>query len=146
MPIEENKAVMQRIWNELIIEGKTEKANELVASDYAFHGPGGHEIRGIEGLEKFIAWIHTSFPDVHFTVDDVIAEGEKVVSLYTMKGTDKSNKPVSFQGAIVSRFTGGKEVEAWEIYDRFAIALQLAPGWVKALLRSVEKQMVKDRP
>jgi len=146
MSVEKNKAVMQRVWKELINEGKTEKMNELIDSDYAFHAPGDYEVRGIEGLKKFIAWVHTSFPDVHFTVEDVIAEGDKVVSFYTMKGTDKSNKPVTFQGVIISRMANGKEAEAWEVFDRFTLALQLAPGFVKGMLRFVEKQMVKDRP
>lgn len=69
-----------------------------------------------------------------------------MVSFYSVKGTHKSNKPVNSQGAIISRFASGKEVEAWDIYDRFALALQLAPGLAKAMLRFVEKQMVKDRP
>jgi len=146
MSIEENKAVMQRIWKELINAGKTEKMNELIAGDYAFHAPGDYEVRGIEGLKKFIAWMHASFPDVHFTVDDVIAEGEKVVSFYTMKGTDKSNKPVTFQGVIISRMANGKEIEAWEIFDRYTLAQQLAPGFVQLMLKFVETQMVKDRP
>ena len=146
MSVEENKAVMQRIWKELINEGKTEEMNELIASDYALHAPGGYEKRGIEGLKEFIGWLHTSFPDIHFTVDDVIAEGDKVVSFYTVKGTHKSNKPLNSQGVIISRFASGKEIEAWDIYDRFALASQLAPGLAKAMLRFVEKQMVKDRP
>jgi predicted SnoaL-like aldol condensation-catalyzing enzyme len=146
MSVEENKAVMQRIWKELINEGKTGKMNELIATDYAFHAPGGYEKRGIEGLSEFIGWLHTSFPEIHFRVDDVIAEGDKVVSFYSVKGTHKSNKPVNSQGVIISRFASGKEVEAWDIYDRFTLASQLAPGLAKALLRFVEKQMVRDRP
>jgi predicted SnoaL-like aldol condensation-catalyzing enzyme len=146
MSVEENKAVMQRIWKELINEGKTEEMNELIASDYALHASGGYEKRGTEGLKEFIGWLHRSVPDVHFTVDDVIAEGDKVVSFYTVKGTHKSNKPLYSQGVIISRFASGKEVETWDIYDRFTLALQLAPGLAKAMLRFVEKQMVKDRP
>jgi predicted ester cyclase len=146
MSVEESKAVMQRICEEVIQGGKVEKLDEFVASDYALHGPGGQEIRGVEGLKRLMAWLHASFPDIHFTVDDVIAEGDRVVSFYTLKGTHKSNKPVSFQGIMISRFADGKEIECWEIYDRYTIASQLAPGWAKALLRSIEKQMVKDRP
>jgi predicted ester cyclase len=93
-----------------------------------------------------MARIHDSFPGAHFTVDDLIAEGDNVVSLYTMKGTDKGNKPVEFQGVVISHILNGKEVEVWDIFDRFTLALQLAPGWAKAILRSIEKQMVKDQP
>jgi len=147
MSIEENKAMVQRIWEELLNVGKTEKMNELIAIDYVYHGPGGHEIKGIEGLKKFITWLHTSFPNIHFTVDDLIAEGDRVVSFYIMKGTHKSNKQVNFQGIIISRVVNGKVVEDWEIFDRLAIASQLAPGWIaKAMVSFIEKQMSKDRP
>ena len=146
MSIEENKAVMQRIWKEILKEGKIERSNELVANDYAYHGPGGHEIKGIEGFKKFMTWIHNSFPGVQFTIDDLIAEGDKVVSFFTMKGTHRSDKQVNFQGIVIVRIVNGKEVEVMEIFDRFTIASQLAPGWAKVILRLIEKQMVKDRP
>ena len=84
MSVEENKAVVQRIWKELIIGGNTESVDELIASDYAYHAPGDVELRGTEGFKQLIAWLHTSFPDLHVTVDDLIAEGDKVVSFYTI--------------------------------------------------------------
>ena len=147
MSIEENKAMEQRIWEELLNGGKTERMNELIAIDYVYHGPGGHEIKGIEGLRKFITWLHTSFPNIHFTVDDLIAEGDRVVSFWTMKGTHKSNKQVKQQGIIISRIASGKVVESWEVFDRLAIASQLAPGWIaKAMVNFIVKQMSKDRP
>ena len=147
MPRQENKAVEQRIWEELLNGGKTEKMNELIATDYVYHGPGGHEIKGIEGLKKFITWLHTSFPNIHFTVDDLIAEGDRVVSFWTMKGTHKSNKQLNQQGIIISRIASGKVVESWEVFDRLAIASQLAQGWIaKAMVNFIVKQMSKDRP
>lgn len=146
MSIEKNKAVMQRIWKEILNEGKIERANELVADEYVYHGPSGHEIKGIEGYKRFMTWIHNSFPDVHFNVDDVIAEGDKVVSFFTMHGTHKSNKQVTFQGIVICRLVSDKEVEVWEVFDRLAIASQLAPGWAKLMLSLIEKQMSKDRP
>jgi predicted ester cyclase len=147
MSIAENKAIVQRTWEELLNEGKTEKMNELITIDYVYHGPGGHEIKGVEGLKKFITWIHTSFPNIHFTVDDLIAEGDRVVSFYTMEGTHKSNKKLKQQGIIISRIASGKVAEDWEIFDRLAIASQLAPGWIaKTMVNLIVKQMSKDRP
>ena len=146
MSAEENKAIMQHFWKELLNEGKTEKANEFVADDYVYHAPGDHEIKGIEGFKKFMTWIHSSFPGVQFTIEDLIAEEDKVVSLFTMKSKHKSNKQVNFKGIVICRIASGKEVEVWEIFDRFTIASQLAPGWAKAILGLIEKQMSKDRP
>jgi predicted ester cyclase len=147
MSIEENKALAHRFWEELLNGGKTEKMNELIAIDYIYHGPGGHEIKGIEDMKKFITWVHTSFPNIHFTVNDLIVEGDKVVSFWTMKGTHKSNKQIEQQGVIISRVVNGKVVEDWEIFDRLAIASQMAPGWIaKAMVNFIVKQMSKDRP
>ena len=64
-----------------------------------------------------------------------------------MKGTHKSNKKMENQGILISRVINGKEVEVWEIYDRLAIASQLAPGWIaKVMVNSIVRQMAKDRP
>ena len=146
MSTEESKALMRRIWKEVLNEGNLENAHELVADDYVYHGPGGHELRGPEGFKSFMAWIHDSFPGIHFTLDDLIAEGDKVVCFFTAKGTHKSNKQVDFQGMLICRVVDGKEVEVWEVFDRFTIASQLAPGLAKAMLRLIEKQMLQDRP
>ena len=146
MSVEENKAIMQRVWQELFNEGKTEIIDELYHNDYVFHGPGGHEVKGIEGFKKLNAWLHTSFPSMHFTVNDLIAEGDKVVTHYTMKGTDKRNKQVNLQGIIINRIVGGKVAEEWEVFDRLVMASQLAPGWAKAFLNLIEKKMEKDLP
>ena len=146
MSIEENKAMMQRIWEELLNGGKTEKMKEFMTTEYVYHGPGGHEVKGIEEMKRFIAWVHTSFTNMHFTVHDLIAEEDRVVSFWTMKGTHKSNKQMEQQGVIISRFAGGKVVEDWEIFDRLTIASQLAPGWIaKAMVNSIVKQMSRDR-
>ena len=70
-----------------------------------------------------------------------------MVSFWTMKGTHKSNKQVKQQGIIISRIASGKVVESWEVFDRLAIASQLAPGWIaKAMVNFIVKQMSKDRP
>ena len=147
MSAEANKAIEQRIWEELLNGGKTEKMNELIAIDYVYHGPGGLELKGLEGLKRFITWLHTSFPNIHFTLNDLIAEGDRVVTFWTMKGTHKSNKQAELQGIIISRFVNGKVVESWEVFDRLAIASQLARGWIaKAMVNSIVKQMSKDGP
>jgi predicted ester cyclase len=108
---------------------------------------GGHEIKGIEGMKKSTAWVHTIFPNMHFTVQDLIAEGDRLVSFWTMKGTHKNNKQMEQQGVIISRFPSGKVVEDCEIFDRLAIASQLAPGWIaKVTVNFIVRQMSKNRP
>jgi predicted ester cyclase len=145
MSVEENKALIQRYFEEFN-QGKTDNLNEFITDAYVYRGPGGHEINGIDGLKKFMTWLNSSFPAKHLTIDDLIAEGDKMVTFWTMKGADKRNKQFSFQGVIASHLKDGKVVEDCEIFDRFAIASQLAPGWAKVLLNFIDKQSVKDRP
>ena len=55
MSTEESKALMRRIWKEVLNERNLEHANELVTDDYVYHGPGGHELKGPEGFRRFMA-------------------------------------------------------------------------------------------
>ena len=146
MSTEQNKAVMQRIWKELLNEGGLEKSAELIAENYVYHGPGGREIRGVDGFNRFMTWFHKRFAGIRFTVDDLIAEGDKVVSLFTMEATSQNNKTVKFQGIIICRIVDGKEVEVWEVYDRLSIVSQLATGLPKVMVRLIEKKMSKQQP
>ena len=145
MSAEENKTIIQRYIKDFS-ECKTDKMNEFIADDYVYHGPGGYEIKGIEGLKKLMAWVHNIVPTQQFTIDDLIAEGDKVVTFFTIKGADKRNKQINLQAIMKSRLAGGKVVEDWEIFDRFEMASQLAPGWARVMLNFMEKQMEKDRP
>lgn len=87
-------------------------------------------------------------PDVHFSLDDVIAEGNKVVARWTMTGTyEPEDNKVTLTGLIVSRIVNGKCVEDWEIFDRLWIAEQGATGWLKRnILSAITTKMMKDLP
>ncbi len=145
MSIADNKLVMQRIWNELLNEGKLEQAQELIAEDFAYHGPAGLELRGIDGFKRFITWMHSRFVDLCFRVDDLIVEGDKVVSVFTVEGTYK-NKSVTFHGVTISHLANGKETEVWEFFDRLPIYSQVATGLPKVMLRMIENVAAKDQP
>ena len=141
MSLQENKAILHRIWEEIFNEGKLEVIDELYAPDYVYHGPGGHEVRGIEQLKQFVTRLRTSFHNLHFTIDELVAEGDKVVSVWTMRGTYKGKKQVTSPGIIVSRIVEGKVAEDLEMYDKLTIAAQAAPNWiVKGVVSSIAKK------
>ena len=147
MSAEENKALLQRIWDEIFNEGNIEKVDEFYTSDFVYHGPGGYQIKGREGLKQLVTMLHISFTNLHFTVDDLIAEGDKVVSVFSMRGKYKGNKQVINPGIIVSHIVDSRIIEDWEIYDRLYLAQQVAQGWIaKAVVNSIAKQTVKDLP
>jgi steroid delta-isomerase-like uncharacterized protein len=140
MTTEANKASAQRFVDEVVNRGNLGLIDELLAPDFVDHG----EVPGIphnrEGVNAFMTMLRKAFPDLHATVDDVIAEGEKVVQRTTAQGTMKgefagmppSGKSASWQQVHIIRFANGKQVEHWAVVDQLGMLQQLgfaeAPG------------------
>jgi predicted ester cyclase len=133
MSAEENKKVIRRVWEEAMNKGNLAVADEVMAANYVFHGPGGVDAKGPEGFKQYITIYRTAFPDLHCTIDDMVAEGDKVVSRFTLRGTHKGDlmgiaptgKKAEIMGIAMNRFAGGKEVEAWGSYDMLKMYQQL---------------------
>jgi steroid delta-isomerase-like uncharacterized protein len=132
MSTEENKAVVRRIyeeWNKQKWVGML----ELVAPNYVYHGPGVFGDMNLAARKQFLPALFTAFPDVHYTVEDLIAEGDNVVSRFTARATHQgefmgvpaTGKVVTWTGIIISRFAGGKWVEDWEQADMLGLFQQL---------------------
>jgi predicted ester cyclase len=145
MSIEQNKIIIKRIWEEIFNEGKLDLVDELYYSDYIYHGPGNQELKGLNSLKKYRKGLKSFFTDLHFSVEDIIAEGDKVAVRWNMRGTSASRKKqVAISGTIVSRVVNGKCVEDWELYDRLSIAEQGAPGIQKSLVNLIIRGMHKE--
>ena len=77
--------------------------------------------------------LRTAFPDIHATIDDILAEGDKVVTRFTMTGTFKgeymgiapTGKKITITGILITRWVDGKEVKAWENRDMLGFYQQL---------------------
>jgi len=88
MSSEENKAIARRWSEELWSKGELAIADEIVAPNYVRHDPGDpFEVEGPEGVKRLVGGARALMPDLYITIDDVIAEGDKVVSRYTGTGT-----------------------------------------------------------
>ena len=133
MSTEENKAKQRRIWEEVLNQGDLSVADEIIPPNYVYHGPMGMEFKGPEGFKQIITMYRTAFPDIHITVDDMVAEGDKVVSRITARGTHKgelmgiapTGKQIIITGIYISRYVGGKEVEVWASSDMLGMMQQL---------------------
>ena len=133
MSTEENKAIMRRVWEEIFNKGDLSVADEIIAPNYVYHGPIGMEFKGPEGFKQLITMFRTAFPDMRVTVEDMVAEGDKVVSRITGRGTHKgefmgiaaTGKQVTYTGILIVRFAGGKEVEVWGCSDLLGMMQQL---------------------
>lgn len=133
MSAEENKAKVRRIVEEVYNKGNLDVVDEILASDYIYHGPGGQEVRGPEGMKQMMGMFRSAFPDLYIITEDLVAEGDKVVQRYTVRGTHKGDlmgiaptgKQVTITGMIMLRFAGGRIAEGWENYDELGMMQQL---------------------
>ncbi len=88
MSTEENKAVVRRELEELYNEGgNLDAAEEIYVPDFVGHEPAVGDIRGVQGAKQFAASMRQAFPDLSCTVEDQVAEGDKVVTRFSARGT-----------------------------------------------------------
>lgn len=132
---EENKGLARRSW-EIVTEGSVASLEDALAEVYAedviMHEP-AEDIVGIEGLTQFVSMIRAAFPDLRVTLDDAIAEGDKVVSRWTAQGTHQgelmgiapTGNRVTIAGITIHRIEDGKIVEEWENWDALGMMQQI---------------------
>jgi steroid delta-isomerase-like uncharacterized protein len=129
----ENKAIVLRSESELWSKGNLAVADELYSPDFVCHFVAGPEWKGVEGIKREVASHRTSFPDWHEEVDDVVAEGDKVVIRFTSTGTQRgefqgiapTGRKVRIQEMAIFRLSHGKIVEQWGMPDVHGLLQQL---------------------
>ncbi len=144
MSLESNKQIVRRVWDELVNGCRLEAVDELVSPDFLDHTPLPGMSSGIEGLQQRLMVLHGAFPDFHSTIEQLIAEGDKVVALITSTGTHQrdfvgappSGRRFSSKEIHILRIAEGRMAEHWGIPDFFAMLEQLglvaAPWQVSA--------------
>jgi len=135
MSVEEVKALERRFveeWN----KGKVaamDVIDELYATDFVEHGGTGEDTRGLKDYKQSVSELYSAFPDIHFTLDDMVVEGDKAAVRFTFSGTQKgefmgippTNKKMTMWGIYIDRITGVKFVESWVRYDTLGLMQQL---------------------
>jgi steroid delta-isomerase-like uncharacterized protein len=118
----ENKTLARRAMDELWTKGNLAAIDQLYSDNCVFHDLGSPEdIRGRDGLRQFAQTYRTACPDLKCTVEDVLAEGDKVALRWISRGTHKGDlmgiaptgKQVTFRGVQIQRISNGKIVEEW---------------------------------
>jgi steroid delta-isomerase-like uncharacterized protein len=130
--LEKNKAIVRHSIEE-VDKGNWAIFNELLARDYVYHMSGRPKPLTREETEQFARAVRAAFPDGRVTVEDMIAEGDKVVTRYMSCGTHKGDfmgiaatgKKVVVTGIIISRIAEGKIAEDWEEFDGMGFMVQL---------------------
>ncbi len=134
MAAEQNKALIVRLVEELFNRGNIGIVGEISAPDFIDHEqlpPGIPNDR--EGIKMLTIMLRSAFPDFKATIDDILAEGDKVVIRMTWSGTQKgeflgvpaTSKRVSFGVIDIVRITNGKFVEHWGLMDSMSLMQQL---------------------
>ena len=130
---EENKTLIRRTYEELLNQGNLVVADELIAPDFINHeAPPGRD-RGPESMRGLTTMLRTAFPDLRFTIEELIAEGDVVAGRLTMSGTHEgplmgmppTGRSVRQDHMHFVRFRDGKAVEHWGVRDDLGMMQQM---------------------
>jgi predicted ester cyclase len=121
MSVEQNKAVTRRTLEDVMNKGNVSLIPELFAANYVHRVPGGREIKGHDGWKQMVLSARTAFPDLRYTIDELVGEGDTVVCRGTSTGTHKGDyggiaptgKRITSNVIFINRFEGGKVAETW---------------------------------
>jgi steroid delta-isomerase-like uncharacterized protein len=130
---EQNKAIVRAIPEKLINSGNLDAADQYFAQDFVDYTAPAGSPSGLAGFKAYVTTLRSAFPDLHFTVEDMVAEGEKVVVRLTARGTMKGDflgmkatgKTATWQELHIARLAGGKLVEHWATIDLLGALQQL---------------------
>jgi steroid delta-isomerase-like uncharacterized protein len=133
--MEANKALINRWFEEVWNQGRESTIDELFAATGVVHGLGDTEtdVAGPAQLKVFVHNFRGAIPDVHMTVEDAVAEGDKVSVRNRVEGTHKgaglgvapSGRRISIAGIIIARIRDGQIVEGWNSWDQLGFLRQI---------------------
>ena len=149
MSAEENKAVVRRFLEGIFSQGNPDVVDELADPDFVVHDPSS-EAGDVDaqGVKESIAWSHNAFPELRVTIEDQVAEGDKVATRWRVSGTHQgemmgaapTGNQVTFAGTQTDYLSGGKIVESWSNWDTAADRRHSCP---RAVGRKLARQGIQ---
>jgi steroid delta-isomerase-like uncharacterized protein len=129
----ENRAVIRAFAEEVINQGRLERADDLVAEDFVELDPLPGQRQGREGLKEIIGVIRNAFPDIDWVMEEMVAEGELVFSRFTWSGTHSgtflgipaTGRRVNVPGMVLDRVVAGRMAESRILMNSMAMMQQL---------------------
>lgn len=133
---EENKALIRRWMEEVWNKGRAEAIDEMLAEEgvaYGLSDVSGQALRGPEAFKPFVQSFRDAFPDIQISVEDTVAEGDKVAARCVVRGRHQGDtlgfaatgQRAEFTGMCIVRVADGQIVEAWNNFDFMAMFQQL---------------------
>lgn len=133
-----NSEIVSRFIEEVINRGDIAAVERFFWADMVEQVPFPGQGPGIDGLKDVLRGLKTAFPDMHWTIEEQIAEGDKVLSRFEWTGTQhgpffgvpETHRPVKVWGMVIDRFEGGKIKETRILMDALGLLAQLGamPG------------------
>jgi steroid delta-isomerase-like uncharacterized protein len=130
--LKHNKEIARQAFEKVLSKGNLDLVDTLVADDYVGHSP--LEVsHGPEDVKQFVTMLRNAFPDMEVTVEDQVADGDKVATRWTCRGTHKgefqgmapTGEEITMTGISMFRMANGKIVEEWAIPDMLGVLQQV---------------------
>jgi steroid delta-isomerase-like uncharacterized protein len=134
MSIEEiNKESIRRCTEEVFNKGNLSAIPEVFSPEFVEYSPGGQILKGLENLKQMVEMSRNAFPDMHYEIEDMFAEGDKLAVRYTFTGTFKgeimgmspTGKKFKISSAYLCHMKDGKQLEVWGYIDMLTWYQQL---------------------
>ena len=133
MSAEQNKSIVRRWVEEGWNKGNLAVIDQVYAPNFAQHEPSPMQVTSSEALKQYVGGYLAAFPDLHFTIDDLVAEGDKVVWRFTSTGTQTgpfmgmpaTGKTGNITGLVMFRLENSRIVEGWVNIDTLGLLQQL---------------------
>jgi steroid delta-isomerase-like uncharacterized protein len=131
--IEKNKSIIRRYYDELWNSWNLDLADELISADVSFRGSLGIVVQGRASFCDYVRFVRRAFPDFHNAIEELVAEGDKVVGRLTYTGThlgelfgiSATGRQVTYPGVAIYRIADGRIVNGWVLGDTRALMQQL---------------------
>src|SRR6266508_3762570 len=129
-----NKALMQRFYDEVVNDGDIDAIDELLSDDFREYEEMPNFSPDREGVKQFFAMLRAAFPDLHFAVEEMLAESDLVAARVRVRGTHTgsefmgipaSGRSVDFLGMDFVRFANGVATAHWGVTDTVMMLTQL---------------------
>ena len=133
MNAEENRALIHRLFEDVLNGGDMDLVDEIISTEYIEHAALPGQESGSEGVKQRLAAFREAFPDMVWTLEDLVAEEEKAAARWSMNATNQGSfmgiaptgRRVTLSGIDIYRIVGSQLIEHWHEIDALGLMQQL---------------------
>jgi predicted ester cyclase len=140
---QDHKELARRALEEVCARGDVAKAEQFYSPSFKDH-VNALEFNGLEGVRQSVGLYRSVFPDLEIEVEDQVVDGERVVSRWIARGTNRG-RGATLTGITISRLADGKIVEDWTVSDNLGLLRQLGPLRVALLAAGQLRSALRNR-